>query len=188
MGTTKCGSFVCRNARYGAVGRSQSLRPRACTLQIIFRRTTMYATANALASSPIRGTAEPKIALTIVKVWIVLGGLAIVSSPALRGSDPRLGWLPFWLVAVPLVEWLFLQRYAVAGASRRRFAAWRRSRSTQRRVAVRRSKKLRSTRWRAQSRTRALLTRVGQSLMPRRLRSSRRRNSSMIRRYRSSPR
>ena len=60
---------------------------------------------------------EPTIALGIVQAWMTLGILALICIPALRGTSPWFGWLPFWLVAMPAVEWLLLRWRNVAQRS-----------------------------------------------------------------------
>ncbi len=45
---------------------------------------------------------------------VALGLLAMLSLPALRGVSDTFGWLPFWLLALPLTAW------AAARALRRR--------------------------------------------------------------------
>ena len=45
---------------------------------------------------------------------VALGVVAMVSLPAVRGMSDTFGWLPFWLLALPLSAW------AVARALRRR--------------------------------------------------------------------
>jgi hypothetical protein len=73
----------------------------------------------------------------VLRVWLAFGVLAVLTLPGARSANASVGWLPFWLVAVPALM------------------AWQ------------------STR---------LVAAAPQSVMPRRLRSMRRRNSSMMRR------
>lgn len=42
--------------------------------------------------------------------WLILGCAALVCVPALRGSDPLFGWLPFWLVIAPAIDLAVLRR------------------------------------------------------------------------------
>ncbi len=53
-------------------------------------------------------------------VWAVLGTLAVVIVPALRGGGLLGATVPFWLVAAPLINvaWLTRQRW-IAAAKRR---------------------------------------------------------------------
>ncbi len=41
---------------------------------------------------------------------VVLGVACVVLVPAARGSSPWVGWLPLWLVGMPLAAWLSLLR------------------------------------------------------------------------------
>jgi len=61
---------------------------------------------------------SPKIALAIVQAWLVLGTLAVLCAPSLRGTNDWVGSLPLWLVAMPAVEWLLLRRREVMARSR----------------------------------------------------------------------
>ena len=36
---------------------------------------------------------------------VALGVVAMVSLPAVRGMSDTFGWLPFWLLALPLTAW-----------------------------------------------------------------------------------
>ena len=100
-------------------------------------------------------------------IWLAAGAVAYLLFPPLRGRDPLLGWLPFWLVAVPLIDLLFLNRTRMLAAACALLV-----RRARRRRPLRQARSLRAT----------------QSLMPRRFFSMRRRNSDMMRRYKSSPR
>lgn len=42
---------------------------------------------------------------------VVLGALAVLLIPAARGSSEWLGWLPLWLLGMPLVAWWALHRF-----------------------------------------------------------------------------
>jgi hypothetical protein len=56
------------------------------------------------------------------------GALLVAAWPAARGHSAWLGWLPLWLLAMPLSAWWALHRFrlprrdpdAIASASRRR--------------------------------------------------------------------
>jgi hypothetical protein len=43
--------------------------------------------------------------------WLVVGCAALICVPALRGSDPLFGWLPFWLVVAPAIDLAVLRRH-----------------------------------------------------------------------------
>jgi len=52
---------------------------------------------------------RPRIALAVATTWFALGCVALMLMPGVRGDDPWLGWLPFWLVGVPAIEWALLR-------------------------------------------------------------------------------
>jgi hypothetical protein len=63
---------------------------------------------------------------------VILGTLAMLLIPAARGSSEWLGWLPLWLVGMPLAAWWSLRGFplpavAVRLPRRRRVQATRRS-------------------------------------------------------------
>ena len=63
---------------------------------------------------------------------VILGSLAVLLIPAARGSSDWLGWLPLWLVGMPLAAWWSLRGFplpavAVRLPRRRRVQATRRS-------------------------------------------------------------
>ena len=71
----------------------------------------------------------------LLRCWLVVGLLAVLLVPALRGSSAWLGWWPMWLVAMPGVAWWALHRFRVwlprralpaHGRRRGRGQAWRR--------------------------------------------------------------
>ena len=42
---------------------------------------------------------------------VILGTLAVLLIPAARGSSEWLGWLPLWLVGMPVAAWWSLRRF-----------------------------------------------------------------------------
>ena len=42
---------------------------------------------------------------------VILGALAVLLVPAARGSSTVLGWLPLWLLGMPLAAWWSLRRF-----------------------------------------------------------------------------
>lgn len=100
-------------------------------------------------------------------IWIAAGAVVCGLFPPLRGHDPLLGWLPFWLIVAPAIDLVLLRRHSL--------------------LAVARTCLVRRARYRRPARQARRLRR-DQFLMPRRFFSMRRRNSDMMRRYRSSPR
>ena len=71
----------------------------------------------------------------VLRHAVILGTLAILFIPAARGSSEWFGWLPLWLVGMPLAAWWSLRGFplpqmAMARVPRRRRAqALRRGRS-----------------------------------------------------------
>ena len=64
---------------------------------------------------------------------VILGALAVLLIPAARGSSQWFGWLPLWLLGMPLAAWWSLRGFplpqvAVRMPRRRRSQALRRSR------------------------------------------------------------
>ena len=52
---------------------------------------------------------------------VALAGLALVMVwPAMRGNSAWLGWLPLWLVGMPLTAWWALYRFRLPLALRQR--------------------------------------------------------------------
>jgi hypothetical protein len=117
----------------------------------------------------------------VLQCWLGAGLLAVVAFPTLRGVDPTIGWLPFWLVLAPALDLAVLRRGRIASAFRAALSRLARLRRSSRRQA----RPLHASRI-----TRGVSVAVArtQSLMPSRFLSMRRRNSPMMRRYRSSPR
>ena len=74
------------------------------------------------ATAPI----DPRLERALRRI-VLFGLLAVMLFPAARGSSALLGWLPLWLLAMPLSAWWALHRFAlprwpqpVAGQRRRR--------------------------------------------------------------------
>lgn len=64
---------------------------------------------------------------------VILGALAVLLVPAARGHSALLGWLPLWLLGMPLVAWWGLRRFPLPAVAlrlprRRRVQARRRAR------------------------------------------------------------
>ena len=107
----------------------------------------------------------------VLWVWLVVGALACLVFPTLRAHDALFGWMPFWLVVAPLIDLMYLRRHGLAATARAAVID---------NILVRRMRRRRPRQ--------ARRLRRDQSLMPRRFFSMRRRNSDMMRRYKSSPR
>ena len=63
---------------------------------------------------------------------VILGTLAVLLIPSARGSSEWLGWLPLWLVGMPLAAWWSLRGFPLPEVAlrlprRRRVQARRRS-------------------------------------------------------------
>ena len=56
-----------------------------------------------------------------VMAWLIAGLVAIAVVPALRGGGTLGATLPFWLVAAPAIDLVWIDRRRLA----RRFTAWR---------------------------------------------------------------
>jgi hypothetical protein len=64
---------------------------------------------------------------------VILGALAVLLVPAARGHSALLGWLPLWLLGMPLAAWWSLRRFPLPTVAlrlprRRRAQARRRMR------------------------------------------------------------
>ena len=69
----------------------------------------------------------------LLRQAVTLGTLAVLLIPAARGSSALLGWLPLWLVGMPLAAWWSLRGFPVPALAvrmprRRRAQASRRTR------------------------------------------------------------
>lgn len=70
----------------------------------------------------------------LLRQVVTLGTLAVLLIPAARGSSDLIGWLPLWLMGMPLAAWWSLRRFplprlALQMPRRRRVQALRRSRA-----------------------------------------------------------
>ena len=71
----------------------------------------------------------------LLRQAVTLGTLAVLLIPAARGSSEWFGWLPLWLVGMPLAAWWSLRGFPVPALAvrmprRRRAQASRRTRRT----------------------------------------------------------
>lgn len=53
----------------------------------------------------------------ILRHAVILGTLAVLLIPAARGSNAWFGWLPLWLVGMPLAAWWALHRFQLPQAT-----------------------------------------------------------------------
>lgn len=75
-----------------------------------------------VARSHAASTPDPQV-LRCVK-QVALAGLALVLVwPAARGYSAWIGWLPLWLVGMPLTAWWALYRFRLPAAWRNRSLA-----------------------------------------------------------------
>jgi hypothetical protein len=79
--------------------------------------------------------------------WFIVGGAAMVCIPALRGYDPLVGWLPFWLVTAPAIDLAVLHRRGLIAVAHDLLARANRRRRTARQAKPlrRRSRTIRRT-------------------------------------------
>ncbi|MES2858825.1 MAG: hypothetical protein V4704_06550 [Pseudomonadota bacterium] len=56
---------------------------------------------------------------SLLRHAVTVGALAVLLIPAARGSTALLGWLPLWLVGMPLAAWWSLRRFPVPGLALR---------------------------------------------------------------------
>ena len=49
----------------------------------------------------------------LLRQAVTLGALAVLLIPAARGSSEWFGWLPLWLVGMPLAAWWSLRGFPV---------------------------------------------------------------------------
>ena len=74
----------------------------------------------------------------VLRHAVILGTLAILFIPAARGGSEWFGWLPLWLVGMPVAAWWALHRFRVPTVLRRvRPAAARRRAPQARRLRTR---------------------------------------------------
>ena len=70
----------------------------------------------------------------LLRQVVILGTLAVLLIPAARGSSALVGWLPLWLMGMPLAAWWSLRRFPIPRVAlqmphRRRVQAFRMSRA-----------------------------------------------------------
>lgn len=63
---------------------------------------------------PIRPSADPAIDPRVEEVLryaVAIGAALVLLLPAARASSAEIGWLPLWLLAMPLTAWWALHRF-----------------------------------------------------------------------------
>jgi hypothetical protein len=78
--------------------------------------------------------------------WLIAGVAALVCVPELRGSDPLVGWLPFWLIVAPGIDLAVLRRRSLIARTRELLARFSRRRSRPMRQAAPLRRRSRNTR------------------------------------------
>ena len=63
---------------------------------------------------------------------VILGTLAVLLIPAARGSSAWFGWLPLWLVGMPLAAWWSLRGFPLPAATSLRLPRRRRAQARRR--------------------------------------------------------
>jgi hypothetical protein len=84
--------------------------------------------SSALPFNPRRLAVDPRLDRMLRRA-VVLGALAVLLIPAARGHNPWLGWMPLWLVGMPLVAWWALHRFPLPARPVRRSRLQARRRS-----------------------------------------------------------
>ncbi|GAB3340554.1 hypothetical protein [Marilutibacter aestuarii] len=51
----------------------------------------------------------------VLRAAVAIGALLLLMVPEARGSHPQLGWLPLWLLGMPLVAWWAAHRFRLPG-------------------------------------------------------------------------
>ena len=68
----------------------------------------------------------------VLRHAVILGTLAILFIPAARGITPWLGWLPLWLVGMPLAAWWSLRGFPLPQMTMARMPRRRRAQALRR--------------------------------------------------------
>ena len=68
----------------------------------------------------------------VLRHAVILGTLAILFIPAARGSTQWLGWLPLWLVGMPLAAWWSLRGFPLPQMTMARMSRRRRAQALRR--------------------------------------------------------
>ena len=66
---------------------------------------------------PAHEPADPRLD-AVLRHAIAIGTVLVVLLPAARGTHAVLGWLPLWLLAMPLVAWWALHRFPLPRRAR----------------------------------------------------------------------
>lgn len=71
---------------------------------------------------------EPSIEAAL-RYAVAIGAVLVLLLPAARGSNAAIGWVPLWLLAMPLMAWWALHRFRLPPHERTRAYEPRRRRS-----------------------------------------------------------
>ena len=77
--------------------------------------TSVVPTQTSHAAVPADDMAPWVIALSC---WLATGIAALICVPELRGSNPLVGWLPFWLIVAPAIDLAVLRRRSLIALTR----------------------------------------------------------------------
>ena len=61
---------------------------------------------------------DPRLEATL-RYLIAIGAVLVVLLPAARGMHAAIGWLPLWLLAMPMTAWWALHGFPLPRAARR---------------------------------------------------------------------
>ncbi|MBW3550778.1 MAG: hypothetical protein KY442_08135 [Proteobacteria bacterium] len=61
---------------------------------------------------------DPRLEATL-RYAVAIGAVLLLLLPAARGHHAQLGWLPLWLLAMPLSAWWALHRFPLPGRASR---------------------------------------------------------------------
>ncbi len=67
------------------------------------------------SDQPAADPIDPRIE-DVLRYAIAIGATLLLLLPAARGSSELLGWLPLWLLAMPLSAWWALHRFRLLAA------------------------------------------------------------------------
>ncbi|WP_447729474.1 hypothetical protein [Pseudoxanthomonas suwonensis] len=71
----------------------------------------------AFPRQPQADDAPESVLERVLRYWFAAGLLGVCLVPQLRGSSEWIGWLPLWLVGMPLAAWWALHRFRLPAAA-----------------------------------------------------------------------
>lgn len=81
------------------------------------RRATFQASERAASTPPAGARPDPRLDEAL-KVLLAVGAVVVLLWPGARGSVASIGWLPMWLLGMPLVALWALHGFRVPWAGR----------------------------------------------------------------------